>query len=357
MNKISAVICELNPAHEGHKYIFEQAKAHSDTVVAIMSGNFVQRGENAIYDKYKRAEAAIEIGADLVLELPFPWSAASAEYFSAAAVDIAKKIGVDCLVFGSECGDKSALYEAAKVLSGDEFNSIIPGEKRAAEYRTELLREKAPHLPEKLLSSANDILGIEYIKNADNIECFPIKRISCHSATSIRESMRLACECDKSAVFSDKLFDLEFYKMRFSDKPCFITAESGGGVGERLYKSALISENGIKMLENSKTKQYTNARLRRAALFYLCNVLQSELKEMPQFTCVLASNGKGRKVLSDLRRKSSIAVISKPSAIDFYEEKAKKQIEKTHFADSIYTMLMSGGIPADYFIKKSPVIK
>lgn len=357
MNNISAVICELNPAHEGHRYVFEQARTKSDTVVAIMSGNFVQRGENAIYDKYRRAEAAMDIGADLVLELPFPWSSASAEFFSAAAVEIAKKIGVESLVFGSECGDKDALYEAAEILKSEEFNSAIPGDERAAEYRSRLLMEKAPHLPKRLLSSANDILGIEYIKNADGLECHPIKRISCHSASSIRRDMRLNYENEADAVFTDKLFDLEYYKIRLSGSLGFVTAESNGGVGERLYKASLMAKNGAEMFANAKTKQYTNARLRRAALYNLSNISQINIKEKPLFTCVLASNEKGRAILSKFRKDSTITIITKPSAYDSYDEDVRKQIERAHYADSIYTLLMNEMPPSNYFLKKSPVIK
>ena len=84
MKRISAIICELNPLHEGHKHIFSAAKEKSDVLIAVMSGNFVQRGETAVYDKYKRARSVLSAGADLVLELPFPYSASSAEFFARA---------------------------------------------------------------------------------------------------------------------------------------------------------------------------------------------------------------------------------------------------------------------------------
>lgn len=357
MKKISAVICELNPAHEGHKYIFSRAKEEGEAVIAVMSGNFVQRGENAIYDKNKRAEAALEIGADLVVELPFPWSSASAEFFASAGVEIAEKLGAECLVFGSECGDKAALCKAAEILKDEQFNSAIPGEERAAEYREKLLREKAPELPSEILSSANDILGVEYIKNAKTAECIPVKRISCHSASAIRENMKIRAADNDDAVFNDKLLDLEYYKLRMAEEPKFTTAESSGGVGERLYKSAAIAENGADMLEKAKTKQYTNARLRRSALYYLTNVEADDLREKPLFTCVLASNEKGRAILSLLRKKTELVILTKPSATEGIDDAVLKQIKKAQAADSIYTLLFKTHENKDYFIKKSPVIK
>lgn len=357
MSKISAVICELNPAHNGHKFIFDCAREYGDVVVAIMSGNFVQRGENAIYDKYKRAESALEIGADLVLELPFPWSAASAEFFARSAVEIAEKIGVDNLVFGSECGDRKSLYKAADILKGKEFNSAIPADKRAAEYREELLHKLCPDLPADILSSANDILGIEYIKNAVNVNCIPVKRISCESATSVRKIINNDLKNFPDAVPSDKLLELEYIKLRTVTDPEFTTAECNGGVGERLYKCASKSVNGKDLFEKAKTKQYTNARLRRCALYYLIGVKDEMLRELPLYTQVLAFNAKGRELLAHLKKQNSIHILTKPSAYDNLSDAIKKQIKTSHFADSIYTLLSDKFSEKDYFIKQTPVIK
>ena len=356
MKNISAVICELNPAHDGHRFIFSKAKECSESVIAVMSGNFVQRGENSIYDKYQRAEMALDIGADLVVELPFPWSSASAEFFAYGAVSIARGLGAEALVFGSECGDKNALYKAAEILSKYEFNSVIPGEERAAEYRQKLLREKAPELPVSILSSSNDILGIEYIKNSDGMECIPVKRISCDSATSIRNNLK-ANNSDPEAVFCEKLFELEFLKFRTAEYPVFDTAESGGGVGERLYKSALVSKNGSEMFDKAKTKQYTNARFRRSALFYLTGVMSDDIRCKPLFTNVLGFNEKGRKILSDLRKEDTLKIVTKPSSANYSDQEVKTQINKSQFADRIYTLLLNEKESSDYFIKKSPIIK
>ncbi len=357
MKRISAVICELNPAHEGHRYIFSRAAEEGGTVIAVMSGNFVQRGENAIYDKYKRAKSALDMGADLVVELPFPWSAASAEYFAAASVEIAEKMGAECLVFGSECGDKNALSRAAEFLKGEKFNAPIPGGHRAAEYREKLLHDADPTLPAAILSSANDILGIEYIKNAKVAECIPVKRISCSSATAIRAEMERNRAEYTDAVFTDRLFELEYCKFRTEDTPNFDTAESGGGVGERMYKAASASSSGHEMLDGAKTKQYTNARLRRCGLFHLTDVTVGHIKQLPLFTCVLAINEKGRELLSEMRGKEDFTVITKPSATEALGEEVRKQVKKSQFADSIYTLLMSDIKERDYFVKKSPIIR
>ena len=115
------IISEFNPFHNGHKYIVDKARSvGADTVVCIMSGNAVQRGELALVDKYERAEMALLSGVDLVLELPFPWCASSAESFASCGVKIASEF-VDTLIFGSECGDIAPLRDAADICADDTF--------------------------------------------------------------------------------------------------------------------------------------------------------------------------------------------------------------------------------------------
>ena len=354
MKTISAVICELNPAHKGHEFIINEAKKLSDCVVAIMSGNFVQRAETAIFDKYKRAEAAIKIGADIVLELPMPWSSASAEFFAMAGVSIAEKLSCDKLVFGSECGDVNAIKRAAEILSREEFNTALQPDVRAAELRAKMLNDADPELPAELLSSANDILGIEYCKNAVNLEIHPVKRISCDSATKLRSIIKCDIENHEGAVDVNKLFELEFIKYRTSIGKSMDFAESNGGVGARLSNSAFHSKSADEMFELSKTKQYTNARLRRAALFNLLSVTCEMIREKPEFTVLLAANDKGREYLSDIRRKSEITILTKPSDGIKLEGSAKRQFEFSAFADTVFALCAKK--ESDYFIKKSPYI-
>ena len=118
---ITAIICEMNPLHLGHAYILQEIKKTSDCVIAILSGNFVQRAECALLDKYARAEAVIRAGADLVVELPFPWCSGGAEYFAAAGVALAHRLGADTLAFGVTA-DRGDLYDRiADVLLSPEF--------------------------------------------------------------------------------------------------------------------------------------------------------------------------------------------------------------------------------------------
>ena len=119
--KITGIICEYDPFHNGHAYLLRQARANSDVVVCVMGGNFTQRGSMAMADKYTRAEAALRGGADLVLELPYPFCSASAEYFASAGVDILSSIGAERICFGSERGDVQELMRVAELANFEAF--------------------------------------------------------------------------------------------------------------------------------------------------------------------------------------------------------------------------------------------
>ncbi len=121
---VFCIICEFNPLHNGHKFLLRRARElGAEKIVCIMSGNATQRGELAITDKYLRAEAAVKCGADLVLELPFPWCASSADFFAVAGVNIAAAVG-DTLLFGSECANVEFLRRAAECCEGSEFGEM-----------------------------------------------------------------------------------------------------------------------------------------------------------------------------------------------------------------------------------------
>lgn len=186
--RISSIISEYNPFHEGHKYHMENTKkiTNSDYTIVIMSGNFTQRGTPAIIDKYARTRQALLCGADLVLELPVCFATASAEGFAFGAVSILDKLGVaDSLVFGSECGDIDCIKKVADFLANEYFtldvsDSLIEADKfkkfqerlqfflkqgvSFPKARACALEEFFPKLDKNFLSSSNNILGIEYCK-------------------------------------------------------------------------------------------------------------------------------------------------------------------------------------------------
>ncbi len=177
--KINGIIAEYNPFHKGHEYHIAQSKAltGADYTVVVMSGNFVQRGAPALLDKHARAKMALLCGADLVLELPALYATASAEFFADGGVSLLTSLGaVTHLCFGSEIGDITSLTELASVLSdepADYRDSLKEHLRRGMAYpeaRTKALLSVAPTHAlnpttcEALLSSPNNILGLEYCK-------------------------------------------------------------------------------------------------------------------------------------------------------------------------------------------------
>ena len=177
--KSVGIICECNPFHSGHRYLIEQARMHgADCIVCVMSGYFTQRGEAAIADPYARARALLKGGADLVLELPYPYSSASAEFFASAGVSILSRLSVDELWFGSECGDIGLLSRGAEIAMSDEFlqryGQSTAGTGGTAQAYFDCLCEQ---LGKTVELSSNDILGIAYLC-AVKRQCASVKPIT-----------------------------------------------------------------------------------------------------------------------------------------------------------------------------------
>jgi len=342
------IICECNPFHNGHKRLFDEARAMgARRIVCVMSGNAVQRGELAVADRYLRAEILVRCGADLVLELPYPWSAGSAEYFSTAAVSILSDY-VDHIIFGSECGDIAFLERAAEEAGTKDFREALAvrltrGEGAAHAYFEELAARGFSPL------SSNDLLGLEYIRAAKKLGldmCFDtVRREGAAyreqrlqegenpSATALRAYLASgntealssympteAAACLKRAAEQGRLTDpglvdaavlLHFRLCRPSDLDG--VAELSGGVAERLCAEARQAHSAEEWFERICTKRYTDAKLRRAILFGLTDVKQALLTSAPSYTTLLAANERGRALLAETRKTRKLFLVTKPA--------------------------------------------
>lgn len=172
--KITGIIAEYNPFHKGHAFHLAQARriTKADYVLVVMSGNYVQRGVPAMFDKYLRAEAALRNGADLVLELPLCTATGSAEYFASGAAALLKASGiVTDLCFGSECGDLSLLERPAQILSEepDAYRQLLKQQLKSGmpypKARALALKQYDPSVSDKILEQPNNLLGLEYLKS------------------------------------------------------------------------------------------------------------------------------------------------------------------------------------------------
>lgn len=357
------IIAEYNPFHNGHSYHIEKAKqlTGADYCIVVMSGNFVQRGDPAIMDKYLRAQSALMCGADLVIELPIHYSTGSAEYFASGAAAILDKLGViDALCFGSECGKLDILSDISEVLieESDEFRAVLKNRlKKGQSYpkaRNDAICAAAPHLTEHLhvLNSPNNILGLEYLKalkrRGSRIEPYTMNRMgagyhdSCinasySSALAIRESIVLKNDLH---FIKDQLPDCiyglmtENYGKTFPILPEDISFllhykllqehEAGfeqyfdidGAFSDRLVKYLPDLAGTASLCERLKTKNMTYTRVARNLLHILLNIYQSDVdsyctQDYIFYARMLGFRQDAAPLLTAIKAASSIPLISK----------------------------------------------
>ena len=339
--KIAAVICEYNPFHNGHKYQLELIKRDFDAVLCIMSGSFTERGDVAVFNKWKRAEAAVLNGADLVLELGVRYSLSSAQGFSEGAVETVINTGVaDALIFGSEANDIEKLSSAADILSNE--SEVISQKIKAAlssgiGYPAARQAAFDGLIGSDLLTMPNNILAIEYLmalkKHKSNIIPITHARTVGHlaggesgdfaSATHIREKIRL-CE-DFSYLTPYDFSGCEIYDInRLTDIFKFLMLSKGEalfadipdcepGLFNRFFQS-IEKTSFEEIIESAVTKRYTRARIRRTALRAILGITGGY--RSPKYLRVLAANSKGREILSKMKNTASVPIVTKTADFD-----------------------------------------
>lgn len=399
-----AIICEYNPFHTGHKYQIDEIRhifGIDTRIVAIMSGNFTQRGEVAFADKSVRAKMAVECGVNLVLELPFPFSMASAEPFAYAGVKIAEDLGVvDYLCFGSESADLPLLTKYADITASEAFlNEISKLEKdeklRGVGYAklceitlNKILGDSLPRL------DANDILAVEYIKAikklGSRIIPHPIKRCGAgynegkilsdgyQSATAIR---KLLSSGDDSALYyipkaanqfvldainlgqaptsAERLSSaiISFFRLSSPMESNDTTMDAGGGLYNRLLANSRRTNDITTLVKLTETKKYTNARIRRAIWFSYLGVTSSDVFALPAYTQMLATDSLGRAILKEVRKQGTIQILTKPSKFTCLTDVALRQKQAADRADSIFQLTKPLPPCADYALTVTPYVK
>lgn len=334
--KISGIICEYNPFHNGHLYHIEETRKHGAThIVAIMSGNFVQRGDVAVINKFERAKTAVRCGADLVIELPVAYCLSAAETYARGAMYILKGLGcVDELSFGSECGDLGLLSQVVKAsyscAKRPELEDLM---KMGNSYPKALQRLIRQHYGDELadlLSSPNNTLAVEYLKAMVavklKIQPFTVKRDAMHdgtkavgnlaSASLIRQLMEnqseefdelvpdtssetlSACAATGMTARFENLERILLYRLRTATpEEIAKLPEVGHGLEHKIY-SARNETSLESMLLTMKSKRYPMARLRRILLDLLIGIKPADTETPPPYGRILALNERGRAILS-----------------------------------------------------------
>ncbi|AOR23244.1 nucleotidyltransferase [Clostridium taeniosporum] len=357
---VTGIIAEYNPFHKGHEYHLSQAKinTNANSIVCVMSGNFMQRGIPAIIDKWKRTEMALKSGIDLVIELPLVYSLSSAEHFAFGAVSLLNSLNIiDNLYFGSEEGNIKILKNIAEVLVKEPDNYKI----MLKNYlnlglpfhlcRANALRDffNSNHILE-CISNSNNILGIEYIKSLillnSKIKPLTLKREGSKyndkslnntfsSATSIRnylknknlgdlksflpkESYDILYNLSKENypfIFEENMFQYIKYKLLTDGKSIDNIPDISEGLDNKILKEVVTSTSLNDLILNSKSKRYTYTRLNRILTQFFLGLEKYNLLKLSKEPCpycrILGFNSKGKNLLKNIKRNGDINLITK----------------------------------------------
>lgn len=376
--KISSVICEYNPFHNGHEYMLKKMRENgADYIVACMSSNFTQRGSLSIYDKYTRTRAAIYGGADLVLELPVTFSCAGAERFAFGGIYILNSMGcVDEVVFGSECGNIDALKKAAEAVENTEaaeiMHSVLKTGMTFAAARQLAVEKVYGKEVSDIISQPNNILAVEYIKAIRRIgsSVIPstIKRIgadhdseeTCKNyagAKYIRSIIEKGGNADfyipdyASKIFSSaknspplygrmaKLEGAILYTLRMADKKrLFMLPEVGEGLENRIYSAVRKGKNLEEIINGIKSKRYTRSRICRIIMYAFLGITKTDMPYVPKYIRVLGFNSRGKEVLKIMKKTALLPIVMRYSDICRLGGEEKKLFELESRCDDIFAL-------------------
>lgn len=377
---ITGIISEYNPFHNGHKYLIQKHKENfpDSYFIAVMSGNFTQRGEIALVDKWQRAKLAVANGIDLVIELPFVFAVRSAQYFAKGGIDLLHKLHcVDTICFGSEYTNEKELTFIAQTSQSEKFqqmlkNKLADGQSYAA-VTSEVL-SNLTNISEDILKAPNTILGIEYLKANLNLEkpltVNIIQRMKAEhndlnyqekfaSGTAIRHSLytnnnnfsKLKQVVPDETYFLlqeihqtqdlphlDYLFTNLISKLRLA-KLDELTKIYGirEGLEYKLLKTANEAINLQDFFQKLKSKRYPLTNLQRLTLYLLLNITKDLIQRFDDtgalYARVLAFNDRGTELLKQMKKNASIPIITKTTS--YLDSKKRCQQKLTTFEEML----------------------
>ena len=377
---VIGIVGEYNPFHYGHKYHIEQTKkqlGEDAPVVCVMSGDFIQRGEAAVYSKFARAEAAVKNGADLVLELPAPWALSSAEGFARGAVGLLGSLGVVThLSFGSECGEAEPLEKLAEILIEpmmiNEIKNIMAEDDTLsfAIARQQAVAKRAGELASQL-ELPNNILAVEYIKAIYNLrlELIPVTvqrfgsghdasaesgpRSASELRTRLSRGMDIADSVPEEAakiyaredslgrgpVMMEHLESAIISRLRMlSDDDFARLPDAGAGLHNRLA-AACREESGLDAIAAAaKSKRYALSRIRRMLMCAALGITADMTEGTPPYARVLAANERGCALLKEMNSASKVPILTKPAAVKDLSRGCQEVFELGAKAHDLYVL-------------------
>ena len=333
--KVAGIICEYNPFHNGHLYQIEQTRKEATHIVCAMSGNFVQRGDLAIADKWTRAKIAVLCGADLVVEIPTPWACSPAENFARGGVHLLASIGADIISFGCENSDSRILKKAAEAVDSPATGELIKaGMSKGLTYPAALRRAVAElfgNETAEVFDSPNNTLAVEYIRQSENLglslNFLPIKRrkaqhaeeklvySSIASAAALRNFDRteeiknyipdvgyeVLSELERSGLYPYRIGNSErvllafLRRMQAEEMIRYVSDENG--LAQRLHRASRTAASFDELINNVKVKNVTLAAVRRAVFSCFLKIPCEFAGKLPAYIRILAMNKRGAEII------------------------------------------------------------
>lgn len=389
MSGVLGIVSEYNPFHNGHLMHLNYSKelTHADFTVAVMSGNFIQRGDASLVDKWTRTEMALKSGIDLVIELPVLYAISSAENFADGAIKILNSLQVvDYISFGSELGEITPLNDIASVLYKEpkEFSNIITSQlksglsyPKAREIALSLYFQDSQKYKE-IMENPNNILGIEYLKSLkrhrSHIRPLTIKRDysdynsnqvknGIASATAIRtmlkskKNIRPVVPNDTYDLLEQKLKAGEFVKdlstfekeiiyslRKMSVQEIAALPDVSEGLENKIKMAANTCNTLSTLIESIKSKRYTQTRIQRILLYALLGITQKDMnisKKHTPYIRVLGFNKHGKRIISAIAAanpKLEIIVSTKKFMEQSNSIPLRTMLSKDILATNIYTL-------------------
>lgn len=387
--KSFAIISEFNPFHNGHKYILEKAKeiTKADIAISFMSGDFVQRGEPALIDKFLRAESSLEEGFDLVIEMPNFITLQSAKFFAKKSLEIIEKLGVDYLCFGIENISPSNFLKYSNLILDNED---IIHEKTKEYLDMGLSYGKSNYqaifdlIDNKDFISSNNVLALEYVKALKDlnskIEPIPITRLGANNSEEKIADEKFASsfairnniESDFSSLVPlssfekieefrkvyksfpnySKIYDFFRYKLLIekNDIKCCLCYEEG--MENLLIKNAKVCHSFEEFISKTNSKRFTNSRIKRLIINYLIEN-ESYLNNIYiDFVKILASNSSAM----DFLKNKNIKTIIKKNDQKKLDPDNKIVLDKMITSSNLYSLIIKRDLDFDFtrkfYIKK-----
>ena len=382
--KAVGIIAEYNPFHNGHLYHLNEAKklAGSDVVVVAMSGNYVQRGEPAILNKWDRTKLALQNGADVVVEIPTYFCLGNAKQYADAGTCILDSFGaINSFAFGSECGDLNKLKEISNNFI-DKQNEIEEGIKEGIKEglsypaaREKIYTKLFPSTDSiSLLQNSNDNLAISYLMSQHDMEAIAVKRENYKSASEIREKIKIGENLEgltpKSSfdviqnnklTFPDDWFKtLKYAVLQMSGNEIDECPSGGEGLGNRIKNAIQTADTWDELVHKTKSKRYTYTRISRLCMQIILGIKRNNYQSLfPKYIRLLGADENGRNFISycvknELNKLPIITNITR--CRDNFDEQGLYLLNLDAHATDVYNFITERDVNTQSDYKIPPII-